>query len=117
MERIRLQKLSDAIAIDAIDQNVEVIRTPSSLGVLWGILAYPNTVDSPKGYGKATTYFVKMIASPLWIPHGKSNKRQQQYFTAPLCVGALSDVYRPQCDPEEITLPGKINKVALEIRC
>ena len=68
----------------------------------------------PARLARATLYFDKMIASSLWIPHGKSHKRQQQYFPSLRCVGALSDVYMPQGDPGEITLPGKINKVALE---
>ena len=74
----------------------------------------PKTVGSPRDYAKSTIYFDKMIAYSLWIPRGKSNKLQQQYFPALRCVGALSDVYRPQRDHEEITLPEKINKVALE---
>ena len=111
LARIRIRQLSDAMAID---QNVEVVRSPPSLGVLWKLTAYPNTVDAPQGYGKDTIYFGEMIASSLWIPRGKSHKSQQQYPTALRCVGALPDVYRPIFGHWEINLPEKINKVALE---
>ena len=106
--------MSDALTIAAIDRNVEAIKTQSSLGALWELLARPNKVDAPQGYERATPYFGKMIASSLWIPHGKSHKSHRQYCPSLRCVGALSDVYMPQEGPGEIALPEKINKVALE---
>ena len=82
--------------------------------MIWKLLDRPNTVNAPQGGAKATIYFGKMIASPLWIPRGKSHNGQQKYCAALRCVGALPDVYRPQSDPGGITLPEKINKAALE---
>ena len=78
MGRIRIQQLSDALATAAIDRIADVIRSAPGLGVLWKLLAHPNTVHSPQGYAKATIYFDKMIASFLCIPRGKSHKSQQQ---------------------------------------
>ena len=54
LERIRTQQLSDSLATAAINQNAEVIRSASSLGVLWKLLTHPNRINSPamlrKGY-------------------------------------------------------------------
>ena len=110
---IMLQKMSDALAILATDQNVDVIKRPSTQGAIWELLSYPYKVDAPRNYGESTNYFDEMIAASLWITRGKSHKNQQQYFPVPRCVGPLEDVNVPKCDPDATTLPELINKSAL----
>ena len=49
MARITTHQLSDAIADDATDQHVEVIRTPPpSLGAHWKPQSHANKVESPE---------------------------------------------------------------------
>ena len=113
-ERERLVNLSDALAVLAIEQNVEVSMTPASLGALWKKLGRQHPVSEDQGVGVLTDLFQKMVDSGLWISHGFTQKGIQCYCPVIRCEGSLVDIYTCDNDGSESIYPEIINKKALE---
>ena len=109
----RITELSDALAAEAISNNAEVIKTPSSLGALWKRLAAPNPVDAPQTAGADVANFELMIQEGLWKQHGHTQKGYSVYCPVLRCGGDIGAIYPHLDEGKEPVFPEMVNLNAL----
>ena len=106
--------LSDALAVEAIKNNAEVIKTPSSLGALWKGLSAPNSSDAPQTAGADVANFALVIHEALWTQRGHTQKGYAVYCPVLRCGGAMGAIYPHLDEGKEPIFPEMATPKALQ---